>query len=371
IGDERKPRCQRCIDTESECIYGQRLSFLQKNAFTLSPDGGDGSSSSSPRGTTRYLKFANDRAARKKDVGRSEEASTSAARVPANVEERTGTHHVLRPNGGTKATSSASSSGQQNLCLDSGASNDDSGRIIDKTQDVQAQNDASSHGLDGHDRQYIGTSHGDSYEIALDVLMNLGTGDPSADTLTPGTPTFENRAADNVESPPLTLRNTDDFGPLSVNVQHQLSSARTIELLRHYRYKIAPWLDMCDLNQTFGLAIPHLATRSDVSFDALLQLCATSKANNPHEQISSHSHTSSGDHSAYSAQYDLGHTNMWEVKLRSILIATKDFLIDPPKSWDDALAQNRSLQMICSDGENSPLQGQNGCMLWLLARLGE
>lgn len=298
----------------------------------------------------------------------------------------------MRPNGGTKATSSASSSGQQNLCLDSGASNDDSGRIIDKTQDVQAQNDASSHGLDGHDRQYIGTSHGDSYEIALDVLMNLGTGDPSADTLTPGTPTFENRAADNVESPPLTLRNTDDFGPLSVNVQHQLSSARTIELLRHYRYKIAPWvsadfhfipslnstnscsklkLDMCDLNQTFGLAIPHLATRSDVSFDALLQLCATSKANNPHEQISSHSHTSSGDHSAYSAQYDLGHTNMWEVKLRSILIATKDFLIDPPKSWDDALAQNRSLQMICSDGENSPLQGQNGCMLWLLARLGE
>lgn len=34
VGDEGKPRCQRCIDGGFECQYGTRLSFLQKNAIT-------------------------------------------------------------------------------------------------------------------------------------------------------------------------------------------------------------------------------------------------------------------------------------------------------------------------------------------------
>ncbi|KAK7452502.1 hypothetical protein Landi51_04390 [Colletotrichum acutatum] len=36
-GDEGKPRCQRCIDGNFECHYGPRLTFLNKNALTVSP----------------------------------------------------------------------------------------------------------------------------------------------------------------------------------------------------------------------------------------------------------------------------------------------------------------------------------------------
>lgn len=36
-GDEGKPQCQRCIDGNFECQYGPRLTFLNKNALTVSP----------------------------------------------------------------------------------------------------------------------------------------------------------------------------------------------------------------------------------------------------------------------------------------------------------------------------------------------
>ncbi|KAL7823160.1 hypothetical protein V8C26DRAFT_385562 [Trichoderma gracile] len=370
--DERKPRCQRCTDTEAECVYGQRLSFLQKNAFTLSSDAGDGSSSSSPRGTTRYsrVQFADDRTARQKDAGRSEEASTSAAHPPS-VGERTGAHHVLPPNGGTKEPTSASLDRQWSLCLHSDASVHHCGEEVDNIQDLQARNGASSHVVDDRTHQDIGTSHGDSYEIALDVLMNFGTGDPSINTQTPAPPTCEDHAEDECSPVPSILKSIDGFGPASVNVQHQLSSGRTVELLRQYRYKIAPWLDMCDLNQTFGLVIPHLATRSDVAFDALLDLCATSYAKSPGDYNPNDDQSVNGGHITESTQYSLEHSKLWAVKLSSILTAAKGFLIESPQSWDGALASNRSMHVVYSQvAEGGPLRQVDNCMLWLLARFG-
>ncbi|KAH0495107.1 hypothetical protein TgHK011_008677 [Trichoderma gracile] len=350
--DEGKPRCQRCVDAEAECVYGQRVSFLQKNAFTLSSD-------------------ADDRAVRQKDAGRSEESSTSTAHLPPNVGERTGAHHVVSPNGGTKATPSASSRRRRSPCRHSDASFYDSGEKVDDVQNLQAQNGASSHVLDDHTHEDTGTSHGDSYEIALDVLMNLGTGDPSINTQTPAPPTCEDHAEDECSPVPSILKSIDGFGPASVNVQHQLSSGRTIELLRHYRYKIAPWLDMCDTNQTLGLVIPHLATRSDVSFDALLGLCATSYAKSPGDRESNHDKSVNGGHITDSTQYSLEHSKLWEVKLWSILTAARGFLIDPPQSWDGALANNRSMHVVYSQvAEGGPLRQVNRCILWLLARFG-
>ena len=126
------------------------------------------------------------------------------------------------------------------------------------------------------------------------------------------------------------------------------------------------------MDQTFGLVVPHLATRSDMLFDALLNLCAISYANNPRDQESHHSHPTNGDPITYSIQHGLEHSKTWEAKLWSILTSTKDFLIKPLESWDAALANNASLHMIYSQmAESGPLRGLNERMLWVLARLGE
>ncbi|RDW86673.1 Zn(II)2Cys6 transcription factor domain-containing protein [Aspergillus mulundensis] len=37
-GDERKPRCQNCIDKNFDCSYGLQVTFLAKNSFTVSTD---------------------------------------------------------------------------------------------------------------------------------------------------------------------------------------------------------------------------------------------------------------------------------------------------------------------------------------------
>lgn len=36
VGDEKKPRCQNCIDKDLVCQYGLQVSFLEKNTFTVS-----------------------------------------------------------------------------------------------------------------------------------------------------------------------------------------------------------------------------------------------------------------------------------------------------------------------------------------------
>ena len=148
----------------------------------------------------------------------------------------------MPPNSNTKATPSVSSGRQDRFRLDSVVSYQQLGRRFDKNQDAQAQNDASPHGHNDHCHQDVGISHGDSYEIALDVLMNLGTGDAGVDTMAPVATTYKNHAEDNVTSLPLILNSIDEFGLISDNVQRHMPSGRTIELLRHYRYKVAPWV---------------------------------------------------------------------------------------------------------------------------------
>lgn len=75
--------------------------------------------------------------------------------------------------------------------------------------------------------------------------MNLGTGNPYVNTQAPATLGLEDHAEGNSPSFPSVLETVNDLGPVSANVQQQLSSGQTIELLRHYRYNIAPWVSQC------------------------------------------------------------------------------------------------------------------------------
>ncbi|KAL6819183.1 hypothetical protein V8C40DRAFT_70429 [Trichoderma camerunense] len=371
--DEHKPRCQRCIDAEAECVYGPRLSFLQKNAFTLSSNTRNDPSPRKPSGPPKYSKvqFVDNRSPKQKETGRNEESQISIL-SPLSVERESNDAYNDSPsNNGPVATPGTSVGEQQSLYLGSDNLYDDYGGNFEKEQDAQAQNEATPHLSGVNQDRDIGIRHGDSYEIALDVLMTLGTGDPGVDvdTPTPVAPVLGNIEEINVSSPPSILKSIDDLGPISAQVANQLSLGRTIERLRHYRYKIAPWLDMCDMGQTFGLVIPHLAMRSEMLFDALLKLCATSYSATIYSSASNNSPTSDSIHPVYPIEYHLEHAKMWEVKLWSVLTAAEGFLVDPPKSWDNALARNNFLHIVYTQmTENSPLRVLNERMLWLLAR---
>lgn len=112
---------------------------------------------------------------------------------------------------------------------------------VAKSQDSQIPDNLSLHHHEDSQDQNM-PRQGDSFEIALDVLMTLGVGDHRVDTPVQGTPNTGGFEEDNALLPLPTLETLGDTGSLSARVTKQLSMGRSIELLRHYRYKIAPWV---------------------------------------------------------------------------------------------------------------------------------
>jgi hypothetical protein len=115
------------------------------------------------------------------------------------------------------------------------------GTAVAKSLNSQIRNDLSPrHCPDYLDQDMTGQS--DSLEIALDVLMTLGAGDHEADATVHNAPDAGDSEGYKVLSPLSTFKTTGNIGPVSGRVTNQLSIGRSIELLRHYRYKIAPWV---------------------------------------------------------------------------------------------------------------------------------
>lgn len=242
---------------------------------------------------------------------------------------------------------------------------------------------------DSHQDQNM-MRQGDGFEIALDVLMTLGARDHEAYTPAHVGPNTGDSEGGNVLSPLSNLKSIGNIAPVSDRVALQLSTGRSVELLKHYRYKIAPWvrriflllntrgrrltcitkLDICDMKQTFGLVVPHLAMRSEVSFDALLELCSASyNIHHDHTDASNSPMETRTSDFTYTIKNSIEHSQPWEVNLWSILAVTKNFLTDPPGSWKDTLSKSNILHKAFL--ERSSSNDLNACMVWLLARLGK
>ncbi|KAL7923720.1 hypothetical protein ACQKWADRAFT_41894 [Trichoderma austrokoningii] len=366
--DERKPRCQRCLDADAECIYGPRLSFLQKNAITA-PDIINTALDGKCSGTQNYSKiqFVDGEHIRPKDASpckRSQALNTSInspegdktficdnSSLGSDLEAVTSSTPIKEP-------PNFYSGPNNNACHE-----DDT--TVAKSMGPKIPSDSSPHHhKDSQDQSAM--RQGDGFNIALDALMTLGAGDHTPVHVTLDT---AYSTGDNSLSTLSMLKTIDNIGPVSRRVADQLSMGQSIELLRHYRYKIAPWLDIYDTDQTFGLVVPHLAMRSDLSFNALLELCAASyKIHHDHmDFIERPTKTHTNDVTHPMKQY-LEQFKPWEVNLWSILAATEKFLTESPQSWEDALSKNSLLYKTFLESSSSNVL--NTRMLWLLARLG-
>lgn len=88
-----------------------------------------------------------------------------------------------------------------------------------------------------------------AYETALNVLLSLGTGNSHKDAARTSTPKVQNRLEDYFTALPHTSCDASvAFGTPVTELIEQFSTCallpqdRVVQLLRHYRYNIAPWV---------------------------------------------------------------------------------------------------------------------------------
>ncbi|KAK7422712.1 hypothetical protein QQX98_001500 [Neonectria punicea] len=263
--DEGKPSCRRCVDGGFECQYGTRLSFLEKNAKTA----GSSERVSKPAyGKLRFvvpesvtvqenIQFQDD------DSPSRDSESTNPLPLPGQILPKD--NPELLPQPPTLINAALENPALGNTVLDTLATPSPGGH---------------GNNLAANGSYTVGISPSNAaYETALDGLLSLGH--------------------DNYAPPPVTsqiLESESYFGS-PPNPQHDFSPGRleppskpsvgafqncahlpqdrAVQLLRHYRYNIAPWLDIGDVSQTFGLLIPRISMDSIPVLDSLLALSMT------------------------------------------------------------------------------------------------
>jgi hypothetical protein len=130
----------------------------------------------------------------------------------------------------------------------------------------------------------LGTSPKDpAYETALNVLLSLGSDMP--------TPGFPGSPSAHMHPNPHTMAlqgsPTSSVPSLAAMApDHTLTQDRLLQLLRYYRYQVAPWLDICDMGQSFGLAVARLAVESEGTLSALLALASRAQHDDGHAAAS-------------------------------------------------------------------------------------
>ncbi|KAF5018808.1 hypothetical protein F66182_9201 [Fusarium sp. NRRL 66182] len=276
--DEGKPSCQRCVDGGFECQYGTRLSFLQKNAKTT-PD-----STGSAKQSYAKLRFVVPETSAKasiqldKDEEQPERASPSIETETTLATEKdndisqplqqqphqTQPPHESRPR--SQPHPPALISPQLETYIAS-----------------SPQAPPPNHKLQGPASFTLGISPSSTnaaYETALDGLLALGH-----DQYAPTSASAVSQATANGDGgyfmsltqsvhPVQFELNSKSHSHVFPNCLH-MPQDRAVELLRHYRYNIAPWLDIDDSEQTFGLLVPRVAMDSAPLLDSLLSLSRT------------------------------------------------------------------------------------------------
>ncbi|RAL02977.1 uncharacterized protein BO80DRAFT_492199 [Aspergillus ibericus CBS 121593] len=116
----------------------------------------------------------------------------------------------------------------------------------------------------------------DRDKSAVHGLLALGT-----DTVLP----IPNAIYDKPQIPPLSsiVRDENTIVPprsLHFTASNVMTDIEKLQLLCHYRYQIAPWLDICDLGHPFGITTVQMALGSEQLMRALLglsEVCVTKK----------------------------------------------------------------------------------------------
>lgn len=144
------------------------------------------------------------------------------------------------------------------------------------------------------------------------------------------------------------------------------SADDSLELLKFYRYNIAPWLDICDTDQHFGVTLLTEARRSHVLRSGIMQLVrgSSSIVSNPEDPTMKESTWSGISHGRAASDAN-------EELVASVLKFLADMVPNLAASWlrVGELNSSRYLQesLLLELGSSS----LDTCAYWLLVRLGK
>ncbi|TEA15296.1 Sterol uptake control protein 2 [Colletotrichum sidae] len=345
--DEGKPQCRRCLEGNFECQYGPRLTFLNKNALTVSPS----TQESKPVAAPRYsrLQFVNPGTSRQdaKDTLASPASeplqstpttdnapvitSPSASHTPivttfqVNLNSQpphppTPKPHPVEPRivqNHHPAPPQWRAPSLVHDVLSSPARNLD---ITTKLPGPSPNNDA-------------------AYETALNVLLSLGSEGTTGLVQSPDHGSASFALGNGMGG--LSPRDLVSVSPSSISDRRDssvmyaptapLSQDRLLQLIRHFRYHVAPWLDLCDMGQTFGLHVPRLAIESEGVSHALLAMAATA------QQADLRTHGDAGYLRSLAESAPIkqsGTTTIDDAELAQVALLTAcRFISDVPDAW--------------------------------------
>ncbi|CAG8194804.1 unnamed protein product [Penicillium nalgiovense] len=238
--DEGKPQCRNCIDRNFQCQYGPQLTFLTKNARTI-----QASDTETPSASYEAIRFVTEETANTKDFNRTED-------------------HPL------DETFSRSDTTPQPQQADPITLSDA------RDEDVPSWSEPAPHAV--AEQNY--TILNDNDESAVAGLLALGMNGPDlglSDLVVPSPA----RATLKTPTIPSNFSHQLTFSPQSIQQPPEsnletLSPTETQALLRHYRYEVASWLDICDLGQSFGIQGLQLAMVSSPIWNSILDVSETS-----------------------------------------------------------------------------------------------
>ncbi|UQC81881.1 uncharacterized protein CLUP02_07367 [Colletotrichum lupini] len=310
--DEGKPRCQRCIDGNFECHYGPRLTFLNKNALTVS------SSPKVPDATTpKYSRLQFVGAGSSKQAAKDPSLHASSppreqhgvngnvandlnrnhSSLPPPPPSQTPTQTVITFHADTQPPEPSPAATTKPSPLEPSLATLNHSRQhppLEQWRPPQSLGSLGSHdslsspvrNLDITGKLTGPSPNNDAaYETALNVLLSLGNEGPAGLGQSPdhGSGSFAVVGGDSIgvvspgEMMSLSPNSTRERRGSGVSAAGGISQDRLLQLLRHFRYQLAPWLDLCDMGQTFGLYVSRLAIESESVLHSLLAVAATAQ----------------------------------------------------------------------------------------------
>ncbi|KAH8660274.1 hypothetical protein BX600DRAFT_513893 [Xylariales sp. PMI_506] len=227
-GDESKPRCRRCIDVDAECQYVAHIQFLEKNSWTV-PDNTAVGQPTNERPVEQYV------------------VEATARENPSSRLGALGQLSILQP---TRNAALLPNWPIETLSATTGA------------QEEFSFNEPLLH-------------HNEEKDRASSPMVQSATAHSIHGIRTKGVATGSGKVPDAPSNAPEDFqgRKWDDDWPM---VGRCSLTSDEVELLKHYTTVVAPWLDVFDLERTFGLLVPRLAVDSPCIMDGVLHLAAAS-----------------------------------------------------------------------------------------------
>ncbi|KAJ5448488.1 hypothetical protein N7445_003309 [Penicillium cf. griseofulvum] len=231
--DEDKPRCRNCIERNYQCNYGTQLTFLTKNAHTVQT-----LEVETPSASYEEIRFITQGSL--KDCNETDDHALGEAASHIDV---------------TPQPRQANPDTLSNV----------------RDEDVPFWPAPAPRAAD--EQNY--TTFNDKDETAVAGLLALGMNEPDlalSDLVvpSPGAPMIPSKLSHQL---PFPSQGTQHPPESSLET---LSSTEIQALLRHYRYEVAPWLDICDLGQSFGIQGLQLAMVSSAIWNSIIDLSRTS-----------------------------------------------------------------------------------------------